>query len=348
MSLKLTRRAGSSLWWITGTVGGRRVRESSGTDNAKLAEEVRSARETKLLRDEHLGAPEPKHSFAKAVRSYMDNAGPHADATAHRVNRLLQHFGPAATCDDIDQARLDVACAAILRPNPAPATRLREIITPARAVLQHAAKRGWCTARPFDTGKASPARTEWLTPAEAAELVDAAAPHLRPLLVFLLATGARLGEALSLDWREVDLPHARAILRETKNGKDRIVDLCPRAVAAIAALQARAGRVFLTMRGDAYAEKQVQGGGQIKTGWRSALRRSGIDREVSPHSLRHTWASWHYAEHRDVLLLKSAGGWSSVDLVERYAHLVPAGMVPAVEAWRAGGPAGGKVRKARA
>jgi hypothetical protein len=31
----------------------------------------------------------------------------------------------------------------------------------------------------------------------------------------------------------------------------------------------------------------------------------------------------HYAVHRDVLALKLAGGWSSVSLVERYAHLSP-------------------------
>jgi hypothetical protein len=42
--------------------------------------------------------------------------------------------------------------------------------------------------------------------------------------------------------------------------------------------------------------------------------------------------------HRDLLLLKEEGGWSSVQLVERYAHLPPASMGPEVEAWRAACP----------
>jgi hypothetical protein len=40
MPLKLTRRAGSSSWWITGTINGERICESSGTDRRELAEET--------------------------------------------------------------------------------------------------------------------------------------------------------------------------------------------------------------------------------------------------------------------------------------------------------------------
>lgn len=52
--------------------------------------------------------------------------------------------------------------------------------------------------------------------------------------------------------------------------------------------------------------------------------------DVSPHTLRHTWATWHYAVHRDLLRLKHEGDWSSVGLVERYAKLAPSAAVPAI------------------
>ena len=45
----------------------------------------------------------------------------------------------------------------------------------------------------------------------------------------------------------------------------------------------------------------------------------------TPDHLRHTWASWHYAIHKDLLRLKVDGGWAKVDMVERYAHVVPVG-----------------------
>ena len=86
----------------------------------------------------------------------------------------------------------------------------------------------------------------------------------------------------------------------------------------------RDGRVFRTPHGE-YADHQRSYGGNIKTAWKGAIRRAGLAPELTPHDCRHTWASWHYALNRDLLALKAEGGWSSVTLVERYAHLLPAG-----------------------
>ena len=63
----------------------------------------------------------------------------------------------------------------------------------------------------------------------------------------------------------------------------------------------------------------------------AAIGRVKLNPELTQHSRRHTWASWHYALHKDLLLLKQAGGWSSVALVERYAHLLPAGQESAIK-----------------
>jgi integrase len=64
---------------------------------------------------------------------------------------------------------------------------------------------------------------------------------------------------------------------------------------------------------------------------RLAIDRAGLDAELTPHACRHTWASWHYTLNRDLLALKVVGGWSSVALVERYAHLMPAGHAEAIK-----------------
>jgi len=347
MSLRVVTRPDSSVLWIAGTVRGQRIRESAGTNDPRLAEEARSAREASAYREAIHGAPRGSTSFAAAALSYLTAGGPHAAPTAARVGRLVKHVGDRLTCAHIDQARLDKACAAILRPGAAPATRLREVVTPARAVLTHAARRGWCDVPVFDIAPAPPSKTEWLTPAEVDRLIVAAAPHLRPLLTFLAGTGARMGEAIKLLWQDVDLEHGRALLRDTKSGSDRPVDLCPRVTAALAGLPHRDGAVFRTrsrilnrldgsrveLPGEPYAERQEGSGGHIKTGWAAALARSGITKPVTPHSLRHTWASWHYAVNRDPLLLRYVGGWSSVTLVERYAHIVPRSMAASIATW---------------
>ena len=80
----------------------------------------------------------------------------------------------------------------------------------------------------------------------------------------------------------------------------------------------------------AYADRERRYGGQIKTGWAGAVARANLDQELIPHDLRHTWATWHYALHKDLIRLQQEGGWSTVTLVTRYAHLMPQGQEEAI------------------
>ena len=104
----------------------------------------------------------------------------------------------------IDQALIEQTARA-LYPNASPATLNRQAFTPIAAVLNHAAKRGLC-AKPCDRAAGTTqGAVRWITFEEAEQLIAACSPHLRPLVLFLLGTGARMSEALYLDWREVDL-----------------------------------------------------------------------------------------------------------------------------------------------
>jgi len=218
----------------------------------------------------------------------------------------------------------------MLRPGASPATYTREIIVPLRAVMLHAHKRGWCDAPRFEIPRQPQGRTRFLLPGEAERLIAAAGAHIRPLLLFLIGSGARMSEALELEWRDVDLIGGRAIFWQTKSGRRRDADLPPRVVAALSPMKRLAPAVFTTHRGRPYKDRGRLGGGQIKRAWAGALSRSGLDPELTPHDLRHTWATWHYVLHRDLLFLREAGGWSTVTLVERYAHLAPAGHETAI------------------
>jgi integrase len=243
---------------------------------------------------------------------------------------------------DVEQEMLDKVIAKVVRPGASPATILRGVISPIRAVMRHAHRRKWCDAPMFEVPKQPEGRTLFLLPPAAERLLAAAAPHVRPLVVVLLSTGARMSEAIELDWRDVDLVGARIIFWRTKGGKRRVATLPPRAVASLANLPEREGPVFRwqtvgAKRSATYVDRGRREGGQIKTAWRGAIRRAGLDPELTPHDLRHTWATWHYALHHDLLLLKAEGGWSSVALVERYAHLMPSGQEPAIrQFWHQG------------
>ena len=185
--------------------------------------------------------------------------------------------------------------------------------------------------------KAAGKRTEWFTPEQAEAMIAAAPPNAAAWLTFFFCTGARVNEMICLEWQDVDLQHARAVLRDTKNGGDRLVDLPPRAVAMLAANRDRSGRVFRNKRGLPYRATEdsdkLPYGGQLRDEFAAVLSAAGITANMTPHHTRHSWASWFYALDRDLLRLKQAGGWSTVSLVERYAHLCQPTMADAIRAF---------------
>jgi integrase len=162
-------------------------------------------------------------------------------------------------------------------------------------------------------------------------------------------TGARVGEALWLDWQNVDLNRAHVQFLDTKNGTDRGVPLHPDIVAILANLPHRKGCVFrkpgrrvrdhagtvTELLGEPYTPLDaddpwdVSAGTRIKTGFKAACERAEIS-DFHPHDCRHTWATWHYQENRDLNVLMDLGGWSSLSMVLRYAHVNVAHRAPSI------------------
>jgi integrase len=341
MPLYLERRG--RIWYLRG-VGGpqdRRVavNESTGTDRRDLAERHKARRESEIYRVAEFGE-RAVVMFHDAADSYLAANTGISKEDARRVGRLVEFFA-TAKLSEVNQAACDRACEALVGRDTTPATRLRAVITPLSAIVTHASVREWCAPRKFERPAPGPSRTSWLPPADAERLIEAAAAHLKPLMVFLFSIGARAGEAVSLRWTDVDLTAGVVVFRNvsgeharrTKSGRDRVAHLPPRAIAALGGLPHRDGAVFLRpARGPSLPLPYQGERGQFRTGWDAAVRRAGIA-DVSPHSARHSWASWRWSLKPDLLDLMRAGGWSSLDLVARYAHQCPVDLAPAIVAF---------------
>lgn len=319
MPLKLVppgKRSSSGCWYIRGTVRGIRVEESTGTADRRLAEEFRSRREAELFTEALYGRAVSK-SFAQAALSYIEAGG-----SRRFLEKPLDRLGLMALgaigYDEIHTESL------VCYPNASPATRNRQFFTPTCAVLKHAAECGWCAMPVMKRPKQPKAPPRWLDPEEAEKLIAACGASLRPLVVFMLYTGARAGEALWLDWRNVDLVRAHVVFPKTKNGDARGVPLHPRVVAELANLNHRDGCVFRKPSGEEYTrpvrEDDTSAGARIKTAFKAAQRRAGI-KPLRVHDCRHTWATWHYIANRDLVALMRLGGWKSEKMVLRYAHV---------------------------
>lgn len=215
MSLKVVKRKGRDTLYVRGTVGRQSIYESTGTNNPKQAEAFRAKREAELWQESVYGK-RAVITFDSAAAAYLA-AGLRSDTTITHIERLLGHFRGRKVAS-IKQQDLDDAYRAILTAGSEAkgATKIRAVLTPLRAILEFSAIRGWCDKPAFERPKVEQVRMQFLRPEKATALVNEAAPHIRPLLVFLIATGARMSEALELEWQDVDLEGAALLSGRSK------------------------------------------------------------------------------------------------------------------------------------
>lgn len=39
------------------------------------------------------------------------------------------------------------------------------------------------------------------------------------------------------------------------------------------------------------------------------------------HDIRHTWASWHVQDGAPLMVIKELGGWETIEMVQKHAHM---------------------------
>ncbi len=317
MPLKLYKRP-SGIWYIRGTFQGVRVDQSARTGTKEIADEQRAALEARISKESIFGR-EAVIGFAEASIDYMTETG-----QKRFLAPLITHFKDTPIAR-IGQADIERA-ARKLYPNAKPSTRRRQAIVPANAVINHARGR-----RPKPRPGEEP-RPRWLTVEEAERLILNAG-RMAPLITFLLSTGVRVGQALKLDWKHVDLENCRAWVPKSKQTPQRWVYFGRRCRAALSSLPGREGPLFLTPKGKPYRVGDGESGGNpVKRGFDKAKAAAGLGGDVTPHTLRHTWASWAYAVEHDPYRIGEYGGWADGQMPRYYVKLCPRGYGAEVKA----------------
>ncbi len=140
----------------------------------------------------------------------------------------------------------------------------------------------------------------------------------------------RLSEALRLDARaDVLLDYGYLVVRRAKNDHERVVHLPRRTLAALSILPnaGEPGRLIRTAEGEPYTLRDGGKGGTMIRWLARAVADAGLDPAVyTAHTFRHSWATWFYAQTRDVMGLRTSGGWRTISQCERYTHLAAPGL----------------------
>ena len=333
--MRLYQRGKRGTWWVDlGDVAGQRARRSTGTSDYERAKEYAATLAASLWRTRRLGEA-PRVIWDDAVLAWLaDHQHRKSIEEIKRVLRWLsERLRGKALVDITDKAVRALAAERkqqeIAEGKPTSNATVNRHLAQLSAVLHYAHGRGWLAAVPPIAKMHEPAkRVAWLTRDQANDLLNELPAHLRAMARFALATGLRESNIRLLTWKQVDMARAVAWFEadEMKAGRTHHVPLNREALQVLAAQQGQHKTWVFPVEGwrrDAAGDwvLTVEPTGKVSNhAWRKACERAGVP-WLRFHDLRHTWASWHVQAGTPLPVLQELGGWASLSMVQRYAHL---------------------------
>lgn len=333
---------------------GSRIRRSLETTDKRQAQELHDSLKAEAWRVERMGES-PKKTFDEAcvrwIREKEEKKSLDDDKSIigfwmmHFAGSLLSDITAAKIMEAVDgmenrRHRLNWEmtrdrCIRLGKPVPeytkklaSRGTRNRHLAI-LRAILNMAVEWHWLDKAPkISTPRVKNGRIRWLTEEESKRLFAEIAPHFFPVVVFAITTGLRRSNVTNLEWSQVDLEKKMAWMHpdETKAGNAIGVPLNETACQILAKQQGKHKRWVFVHTTPAYRNDGTKTAAVRKMrtdsnkAWRGALKRAGIS-NFRFHDLRHTWASWLVQSGVSLLALKEMGGWETLEMVQRYAHL---------------------------
>lgn len=154
------------------------------------------------------------------------------------------------------------------------------------------------------------------------------------MINLMLNVGLRLSETTALQWKDLDLMTGKLLVKEGKGAKDRSLWLGEGDIDRLGTWRTRQADlcpseyVFSTLKGTRISNRYVQAmlGRYIK--------RAEIDKRVSPHTLRHTFATDLYAETLKIRLVQKVLGHSDLSTTMIYTHIFDPEVEDALKSFR--------------
>ncbi|MEM4638218.1 MAG: tyrosine-type recombinase/integrase [Candidatus Woesearchaeota archaeon] len=138
----------------------------------------------------------------------------------------------------------------------------------------------------------------------------------RLIIEMLYSTGMRLSELINVKWHDIDFKRNLINIKNGKGGKDRIVMLSKKLKKSLFSFtRDREGYVFISQKGGKYSPATIQ---KIVQG---AAKKAGIKKKVTPHTLRHSFATHLLDKGTDIRYIKDLLGHSDISTTLIYTKV---------------------------
>ena len=138
----------------------------------------------------------------------------------------------------------------------------------------------------------------------------------RLVLMFLYYTGIRLNEVVNLKWSDIDFQRGVIHLKVAKGEKERVIFLHDNLKKFIEYFKLKkGGLVFFSNLGKKYDKRTIQ---MIV---RNAAKKAGIGKRVTPHTLRHSFATHLLEAGADIRHIQKLLGHTNLQTTQIYTHV---------------------------
>jgi integrase len=344
------QRKSDGRWVASISVGGMKRKHILGHSHAEVA-----AKKAALLADRDKGIPIPTSTQTLAqyfdfwLNSVRESVRPRAYESYDLNARRLKPLIGKAKLSALSPAAIETAYAKLLQQGLA-----RRTVSQAHSVLHNALEKavewGLIGRNPSEYASVPrPERNEMKTLSEEQVrrlFVATRDDEFYALWVVLASTGLRLGEALGLQWDDIDFVHERLFVRralqrqksvglvfvEPKTKKSRRTVYFPAGTGATLQEHRRKQLELRLKLGSAWDDRDLvfcRAGKPLDPGamsyWlKKALKAAGLP-EIRVHDLRHTAATLHLARGENPKVVQELLGHSTIALtMDTYSHVSPA------------------------
>lgn len=319
--MSIYKRKDDGPWWVDiAAPNGKRIRQSSGSYVKKKAQEFHDKLRAEMWNIDKL-EQKPSYLFEDALLQYVKSADGQKDVATKKRHAIYWRsiFGgrelSSLTTREIAShiPTKNMRTGKVL--SNSTQNKYRQSIA---MILNLAHKAGYLEKILYlPRKKEPPIRVRWITKQQAKELIDKIGTDwMKAICSFALMTGARRTEILSMTWDKIDFERKVAIVSNdvAKSGKARSLLLNDEAIDLLKKQRGKNVKYVFVGRHN----------NRLKD-----INRKSFDLAAKKcflvdfhfHDLRHTWASWHVQAGTPLFTLKELGGWETLEMVKKYAHL---------------------------
>ena len=325
----LYKRKNSNIWQMCFHLNGKKIRKSTKTSNKKVAQRILDKAKVEAAEGKFLVNEKGNMPFGQLVDEVIEKHSKVEKASFERDifsgESLKKYFKTTPigkiTPYDVKSWRKWRREHVTIRGTKIAKATLNLELSFLKLMFNLAVEWGWLQENPSAKIKrlrGANKRLRYLTQKEVFHLIDCCPSYLKPIIITAVTTGMRRGEIFNLKWDDIDFENRFIRVVKSKNQESRDIPIDEVLQGVLKSLNESRKNGNKYVFGHENGDRRTS----VVRAFKSSLRKAGIE-DFRFHDLRHTAASLLASGGCDIIKLQNLLGHKSLEMTQRYAHLIP-------------------------